>query len=332
MLNLFKAKKIKAIISSPIQLNFKKKYNFCNLMLFNSKELAIKEPEDYRKVFIENLPTDWKEDDIRVRLEQLGKIEKLHIIKNSIGQKTGRVLAIYEKIENLTEAIKNFKDKMPFFKPVKIRFFREFKIKKSQTDYNKDEIYFKSDVLLLKNIPSDLLMEDLKLFLSEFHEPLHISYLRNENNEFKRVALVYFNSVEEAEKVLQYANLRYVKDKQLFFQYSYNHWDISDFRTRVELGLNLPPQVELKLFMKQIEKYKFTLVSQGEYTDEDKEKIDYLEMRKRKLEHKVEFLGYDIGKIEGSLPNKQIEGKKKSLKYQMSKDKGIIFADKKTLL
>jgi RNA recognition motif-containing protein len=332
MLNLFKAKKINSLYLKPIILYYSSHNKFCNLTLFNSKELAIKEPEDYRKVFIENLPTDWKDEDIRVRLEQLGKIEKLHIIKNSIGQKTGRVLAIYEKIENLADAIKNFKDKMPFFKPVKIRFFREFKTKKINPDYLNDEYDLKSEVLLIKNIPSDLLMQDLKLFLSEFQEPVHISYLKNEKNEFKRVALVYFNTIQEAEKVLQYANLRYVKDKQLFFQFSFNHWDLTDFRTRIEMGVTLPAPVELKLFQKQIENYKYILASAGEYTEEDKEKIEYLEMRRRKLEHKVQYLGYDLGKLEQASSNIRIEGKKKNTKYQISSDKGMIFADKKTLI
>jgi len=70
----------------------------------------------------------------------LGKIEKLHIIKNSIGIKTGRVIAVYSTMESLVGAINNFKDKMPFFKPVKIRFFREFKIKKALPIKNNTEL------------------------------------------------------------------------------------------------------------------------------------------------------------------------------------------------
>jgi RNA recognition motif-containing protein len=50
----------------------------------------LKEPEEYRTVYIENLPHDWKEDEIKVRLEQIGTIERLHIVKNSLGESTGK--------------------------------------------------------------------------------------------------------------------------------------------------------------------------------------------------------------------------------------------------
>jgi hypothetical protein len=50
----------------------------------------LKEPEEYRTVYIEKLPQDWSVDEIKVRLEQIGPIEKLHIVKNSLGENTGK--------------------------------------------------------------------------------------------------------------------------------------------------------------------------------------------------------------------------------------------------
>jgi RNA recognition motif-containing protein len=307
-----------------------------DLMEYNISSSPVFEPEDYRTIYLDNLPTDWTEEEIKVRLEQLGKIEKLHIIKNSIGERTGRVIAIYSKIDSLVSAIETFKDKMPFFKPVKIRFYREFKNKKANISKNNSDK--KSDVLMIKNLPSDLLKADLEMFLSEFKKPIHISYLRDEENEFKRVAIVYFYTIQDAEEVLKYANLRYVKNKQLFIQYSFTHWDLTDFRTRAEIGVKLPPTVELKLFNKQIETFKRILENKGEYTDSDIQKIEYLKMRSRKLEYRIKQLGEELPEdykiADQSKDNIKISDDKKNtkkLRYEYNPDKSIVFVDNKKL-
>lgn len=59
---------------------------------------------------------------------------------------------------------------MPAFKPLKIRFFRNDKVK------NKVE---SKEVLVIKNIPQELIKSDLELFLTEFAEPVHIAYPRD---------------------------------------------------------------------------------------------------------------------------------------------------------
>lgn len=79
MFNVYKYKFCKTII----RLQFK---SFSNLFTTQT----FREPEEYRTIFIEHLPQDWSKDEIKVRLEQIGPLEKLHLIKNSIGENTGR--------------------------------------------------------------------------------------------------------------------------------------------------------------------------------------------------------------------------------------------------
>ena len=83
-----------------------------------------------------------------------------------------------------------FRNKIPFFNPLKIRFYRkyDFLIKKLLLQINQNEMdskkkYFsdlnKKEVLLIKNVPKYLIKDDLKLFISEFKDPVHISYPRD---------------------------------------------------------------------------------------------------------------------------------------------------------
>lgn len=67
--------------------------SFSNLINFTNQKTivdSLKEPEEYRTFYIENLPIQWSEDEIKVRLEQISKIEKLNLIKNSVGESTGK--------------------------------------------------------------------------------------------------------------------------------------------------------------------------------------------------------------------------------------------------
>lgn len=295
------------------------------------------EPEEYKTIYIENLPQEWTEDEIRVRLEQIGPVSKLHIIRDSVGISQGKILAIYQKVEHVMQAIEIFKDKMPLDKPVKIRFFREsLKPKKEQSNINI------SSVLIVKNLPDDLRKEDLKLFISEFKQPVHISYPRDHEDQFKKMAFIYFLTNDDAEYVLKYANLRYIKNKQLYFQYSFNHFDITDFRTRIELGIKLEPSIELKMYDKQIAEYKkFLEIKQKNkksITRQDYAKLEYLTMRKRKFEYSLRIVGTStkINMLEDSpslKTDRSIEGTKRNTKkflknsdkVDFNKDKSIVF-------
>jgi hypothetical protein len=86
-------------------------------------------------------------------------------------------LAVFGKIDDLAQSIKLFKNKTPYFDPLKIRFYRKFdfqakKQKKFQTPTK--------NVLAIKNLPETLIKDDFKLYLSEFVEPLYIAYIRDQ--------------------------------------------------------------------------------------------------------------------------------------------------------
>jgi hypothetical protein len=72
--------------TNRINLNFSEKDFVDKAFNFNTVE----EPEEYRTIYIENLPLDWDEEEIHLRLEQIGNINKLHLIKNTLGDSLGK--------------------------------------------------------------------------------------------------------------------------------------------------------------------------------------------------------------------------------------------------
>ena len=162
----------------PINKLFKKSllfqnsfYQMCTLNQNQSTKSNI--PNDYKLLYVENIPTDWNKDEIIKRFQQIGVVEDVHIIKTPLGESTGKIVVKYEKIENLIKAIEMFKNKCPDFQPLKLKFFRKLKQNKEKTDYMKN-------VLLIKNLPYDVTVEDLKLIMTGVAEPVHIALPRDE--------------------------------------------------------------------------------------------------------------------------------------------------------
>jgi hypothetical protein len=178
-----------------IKSNKKNSYTKYSDEFKNPINFNIKEPEEFRTIYIENLPHDWDEEEITLRLEQIGQVKNLHIVKNTLGESLGKVIVTYDSIENSINAMNTFRNKIPFFNPLKIRFYRKYDFllkklieqNKLEEENNKNKtkrlLIFeanKNEVLLLKNLPQHLKKEDLNLFISEFRTPVHISYPRDE--------------------------------------------------------------------------------------------------------------------------------------------------------
>lgn len=89
---------------------------------------------------------------------------------------------------------------------------------------------------------------------------------------------MYFLDNEAANKVFKFLHLRHIKDRQLYISYTKKAYDISDFRTRKELGIKIDSQIEKQYITNQI----YSL--QAEDAINGNERIEYLTRELRKLE------------------------------------------------
>ena len=156
--------------------------NLLNKNTFSRMCTSVKEPEslktdslpnDYKLLYVENIPHDWNEEDIKTRFEQIGVVESVHIIKNTLGESAGKIVVQFEKIENIVSAIEKFKNKSPDLKPIKMKFFRKF-------GESKEKSVLMKNVLLVKNLPYDVTPEDIQLILESIAVPIHVALPRNE--------------------------------------------------------------------------------------------------------------------------------------------------------
>jgi hypothetical protein len=133
------------------------------------------------------------------------------------------------------------------------------------------------------------------------------------------MAYVYFSNKDDAEFCLKYLHLRFVENKQIFASFANNYLDITDFRTRIELGIKIEDkQLEIKYFLRQIGMNfkllegleKIALIASKEKNENKlqkvnlllssiKEKNDYLKYRYRLLNYEynqINNLAIDVDK------------------------------------
>lgn len=59
-----------------------------------------------KKLFVQGLPTDWDQNDIASRFSLTGTLESVNLVKNSMGQNSGKAVLIYEHDNSADTAIK----------------------------------------------------------------------------------------------------------------------------------------------------------------------------------------------------------------------------------
>ncbi len=261
----------------------------------------VKEPKEYRTMYITNLHPDWKKEDIIERMNKLGSVKDCHLIKTSLGEFTGKAFITYDNIKSVELSLEKANWKIPFEDPVKATFYRAVKYPTNQL--------FNKKVLVIKHIPKELLKKDLFEYINTYSKCLHISYPRTWDDEFLKMAYIYFYTEEDAELVFNKLHLRYVMNKQLIVTYAENYYDISDFRYLIEnkvkldtISNNYLNTIHRQFLIEYISKLNPIVKHYEQLVKNELEKISYYNAR----------CGYDI--------NKDIE----MLEYEKLKVKRII--------
>jgi RNA recognition motif-containing protein len=60
------------------------------------------------KVYVQGLPVEWDFTEIKQRFGSVGPVTYVHLIKNSIGQNSGKAILTFEKDESGEQAIARF--------------------------------------------------------------------------------------------------------------------------------------------------------------------------------------------------------------------------------
>jgi len=117
------------------------------------------------KVLVSNLPKEWTINEISSRYGVCGQINSVQLIKNAMGQNTGKAIVEYTSEKNASEAIKVFDNKavddvINFAKPV---------FDKGEQSKRKDVNLLARRVYLM-NVPYDAHHSEIKRLVETFAE------------------------------------------------------------------------------------------------------------------------------------------------------------------
>lgn len=102
------------------------------------------------KILVSNLPQDWSVHEIKSRYSACGQVNSVKIIKNAMGQNTGKAIVEYQNESSVQDSIKTFDnravdDMIHIVKPV---------FEKGETKPRKDPNLLARRVYLM-NVPYD---------------------------------------------------------------------------------------------------------------------------------------------------------------------------------
>ena len=60
------------------------------------------------RIFVEGLPADWSHHEVAQRFSIAGTVQKVNLVRNSLGQATGKAIVTYEQESAATAAQEKF--------------------------------------------------------------------------------------------------------------------------------------------------------------------------------------------------------------------------------
>lgn len=259
----------------------------------------VNEPKEYRILSIDNIPPSWTSNDIQSRMDRLGKTLDCHIVINSIGESIGKAFITFENIKSVELGIDKINWKIPYEDPVKAVFYRGIKYPLNG--------YFNKKVLIVKNIPEDLIVKDLEEYINSYSKCIHISYPRTWDDKFLKRAYIYFYNERDAEKVYNKLHMRYVFNKKLTVMYATNYYDISDFRYLIENKVKL--DLNTNQYLNKVHR-QFLFENTCKINTKVKEYMSLVKNEIEKIEYYNVRCGYDMKKDIEMLEEEKLKNKK----------------------
>lgn len=115
------------------------------------------------RVFVEGLPGDWSHHEIAQRFSIAGTVQKVNLVKNSLGQNTGKAIITFEKESGAQSAQEKFDNNAVenLICRVKPYYDRKGETPRKQTALLQRRIY-------LMNLPYDATKKEIEGLVREF--------------------------------------------------------------------------------------------------------------------------------------------------------------------
>jgi RNA recognition motif-containing protein len=117
------------------------------------------------RVFVEGLPADWSHHEIAQRFAVSGAVQKVNLVKNNLGQNTGKAIITFEQEASAQNAQEKFDNQAVDNLVVKVKPFYE---KKGESPRKAPALLARR--VYLMNLPYDATKREIEQLVKEFAE------------------------------------------------------------------------------------------------------------------------------------------------------------------
>lgn len=173
------------------------------------------------RVFVEGLPADWSHHEIAQRFAVSGAVQKVNLVKNNLGQNTGKAIVTFEQESSAQNAQEKFDNQAVDNLVVRVKPFYE---KKGESPRKAPGLLARR--VYLMNLPYDATKREIEQLVKEFADIDDIAIPRDKYDfiflptklifragRTRGYAFVYLKKAEDADKVIDFVDGRHIRNR-----------------------------------------------------------------------------------------------------------------------
>lgn len=159
------------------------------------------------KVLVSNLPPDWNPHQISSRFSKSGPIEEVQLIKNRLGQSTGKAIVVFKKEAHAAQAVDLFNN---FAVDDMVNLARPWLDKGEQP---RRETSMLSKRVYLMNVPYDATVHEIEGLVKEFVPIDKVVVPRDPNGYARGYAFAFLKKASDVQTLIDFVDGRHIRSR-----------------------------------------------------------------------------------------------------------------------
>ncbi|CDW79577.1 rna-binding domain protein [Stylonychia lemnae] len=252
------------------------------------------------KIFAEGLPTDWTQQEIAQYYGVVGEITQVNLVKNTMGQNTGKAIVTFSKDQAQKAAVQKFNN---FAVNNIITIVKPYFESKDQISPRNVPSLIKRRLYLM-NVPYDAHAKEVENLVKEFAQVDEVILPKDKSGRPRGYAFVYLKDAKDVDKAIEYVDGRHIRGRQIRAQSASDVKDIDSFLSYVRF----------------VRRAFLTQVHDSKYFNEDNSKSNQMYLQQMQdslilysqenqvtIEESTQILLRDFGQIEQQQFAEQLE-------------------------
>eukprot|EP00347_Sterkiella_histriomuscorum_P001584 403371466 len=163
------------------------------------------------RIFVEGLPADFNTQEIANHFKLAGEVQDVNLVRNSMGQNTGKALVTFKSKSSADQALQKFNNNAVNDLILNVKPYLDKKgdlTARTMPELIKRRIY-------LMNVPYDAHPQEIEALVKQFVPVDEVVLPKDRSGRPKGYAFVYLKDARDLDKAIEYIDGRHIRNRQL---------------------------------------------------------------------------------------------------------------------